>query len=162
MKIYLFIVTLFFCSISFAQTTITGSVKDSKNEPIPGANIKVSGESAGTISDNDGNFTLKTSKKPPFDIEVSSVGYGAKKVKITSDNQKVTAILADEETKLDEIVVSASRTPERILESPVTVERMSAKEVKNTSSATFYEGLENLKEVHFNTSSLNFKSINTR
>ncbi|WP_374549350.1 carboxypeptidase-like regulatory domain-containing protein [Flavobacterium sp.] len=162
MKIYLFIVTLFFCSISFAQTTITGSVKDSKNEPIPGANIKMAGESAGTISDNDGNFTLKTSKKPPFEVEVSSVGYGAKKVKITSDSQKITVVLADEETKLDEIVVSASRTPERILESPVTVERMTAKEVKNTSSATFYEGLENLKEVHFNTSSLNFKSINTR
>ena len=61
MKIYLFIVTLFFCSISFAQTTITGSVKDSKIEPIPGANIKMVGESSGTISDNDGNFTLKTS-----------------------------------------------------------------------------------------------------
>jgi outer membrane receptor protein involved in Fe transport len=162
MKIYLFIVSLFFCSISFAQTSISGSVKDDKNQPIPGANVKISGESAGTVTDSDGNFSLSTSKKPPFSLEVSSIGYGVKKVSITSNNQKVTVALTDEETKLDEIIVSASRTPERILESPVTVERMGLNDIKKTSSATYYEGLENLKEVHFNTSSMNFKSINTR
>ena len=68
----------------------------------------------------------------------------------------------EEDNLLNEIVVSASRTPERIIESPVTVERMGLKEIRSTSSPSFYEGLENLKEVHFNTSSLSFKSINTR
>jgi outer membrane receptor protein involved in Fe transport len=162
MKIYLFIVSLFFCGITYSQTSISGSVKDSKNEPIPGANVKVAGESSGTVTDSDGNFTLSTTKTPPFELEISSVGYGAKKVSVTSNNQKVNTILADEETKLDEIVVSASRTPERVLESPVTIERMSLKEIKGTTAATYYDGLENLKEVHFNTSSLSFKSINTR
>ncbi|MGV3697147.1 TonB-dependent receptor [Flavobacterium sp.] len=162
MKIYLFIVSLFFCGITYAQTSISGSVKDSKNEPIPGANVKVTGESSGTVTDSDGNFTLSTTKTPPFDLEISSVGYGAKKISVTANNQKVTAVLTDEETKLDEIIVSASRTPERILESPVTVERMGLQQIKNTTSPSYYDGLENLKEVHFNTSSLNFKSINTR
>ncbi len=162
MKIYLCILSLFFCSITFAQTTISGSVKDNKNEPIPGANIKVEGESTGTISDADGKFTLSTSKKPPFNLEVSSIGFGTKKISITSNNQKVSAVLSDEETQLDEIVVSASRTPERLRESPVTVERFTAADVKKTASPTFYDGLENLKEVQMNTSSMSFKSINTR
>ena len=162
MKIYLIIVSLFFCGISFAQTSISGSIKDSKNEPIPGANIRVLGDNAATVTDSDGNFNLSTTKIPPFDLEITSVGYGTKKVNVTSNNQKVTTILTDEETKLDEIVVSASRTPERVLESPVTIERMSLKEIKGTTAATYYDGLENLKEVHFNTSSLGFKSINTR
>jgi len=70
--------------------------------------------------------------------------------------------LTDEETKLNEIVVSASRTPERVIESPVTIERMGLKEIKGSTAATYYDGLENLKEVHFNTSSLSFKSINAR
>ena len=162
MKIYLFIVSLFFCGITFAQTSISGSVKDNKNEPISGANVKVSGDSAGTVTDSDGNFNLSTSKKPPFNIEISSVGNGSKKVAITSNNQKVSVALTAEENKLDEIVVSASRTPERVLESPVTIERMNLQQIKNTTAATYYDGLENLKEVHFNTSSLSFKSINTR
>ena len=162
MKIYLFIVSLFFCSISFAQTTISGSVKDSKNEPISGANVKVLGETTGTVADSDGNFTLSTTKKPPFTIESSSVGYGTNSAKITSNNQTVTIILTDEETKLDEIVVSASRAPERIRDSPVTIERFSIKDVKKAAAPSFYDGLENLKEVQMNTSSLSFKSINTR
>ncbi len=153
---------MFFCGITYAQTSISGSVKDSKNEPIPGANVKVAGDSSSAVTDADGNFSLTTNKKPPFDLEISSIGFGSKKVSVTSNNQKVTAVLTDEETKLDEIVVSASRTPERVLESPVTIERMSLKDIKATTAASYYDGLENLKEVHFNTSSFGFKSVNTR
>ena len=162
MKIYLFIVSLFFCGITFAQTSISGSVKDSKNQPVPGANVKVAGENLGTVTDSDGNFTLTTTKKPPFDIDISSVGYGTKVVSVTSNNQNVSVALDDEENKLDEIVVSASRAPERIRESPVTIERFTIKDVKKAAAPSFYDGLENLKEVQMNTSSLSFKSINTR
>jgi outer membrane receptor protein involved in Fe transport len=162
MRNYLLILSLIFCSITFAQNTITGSVTNSNNQPIPGANIQLIGDKAGTVSDFDGKFTLMTSKKAPFTIEVSSLGYESKKVSVTSNNQNVSVKLADEETKLSEVVVSASRTPERVLESPVTIERMGIKDVKRTASPTFYDGLENLKEVQMNTSSLTFKSINTR
>jgi outer membrane receptor protein involved in Fe transport len=162
MKIYLFIVSLFFCGITYAQTSISGSVKDSKNQPVPGANVKVVGESAGTVTDGDGNFSLSTTKKPPFDIEISSVGYGSTTATVTAANQKITVSLSEKETQLDEIVVSASRAPEKVRESPVTIERMTIKDVKKTASPSFYDGLENLKEVHMNTSSMSFKSINTR
>ena len=42
------------------------------------------------------------------------------------------------------------------------MERFGIKEIKNTASATFYDGIENLKGVDMNTSSLTFKSVNTR
>jgi outer membrane receptor protein involved in Fe transport len=162
MRSYLLVLSLFFCGISFAQNTITGSVTESNNQPIPGANIKVVGDKAGTVTDADGKFTLISSSKLPFTIEVTSLGHQTKKVNITSNNQNVIIKLTDAETSLDEVVVSASRTPERVLESPVTIERMGIKEIKKTASPTFYDGLENLKEVQMNTSSLTFKSINTR
>ena len=162
MKIFYFILTLFFCSISFAQNTISGSVKDSKNEPIPGANIKIVGESSGTVTDGDGKFLIKVSKKPPYSIEVSSIGFATQKVAVTAAGQKVAVVLESQNTQLEDIVVSASRTPERIKESPVTIERMGIKDIKKSASPTFYDGLENLKEVQMNTSSMSFKSINTR
>ncbi|GAA4046676.1 TonB-dependent receptor [Flavobacterium chungnamense] len=154
--------TLFFCSISFAQSTISGSVKDSKNEPIPGANVKVVGESSGTVTDGDGKFIVKVTKKLPFTIEVSSIGFATQKIEVTSASQKVEVKMENQDTQLDEIVVAASRAPERIKESPVTIERMTIKDIKKTASPTFYDGLENLKEVQMNTSSMSFKSINTR
>ena len=162
MRVNLLILSLLFCSFTFAQNTITGSVTDSNNQSISGANVQVIGDKAGTVTDAEGKFTLNSLKSLPFTIEITSLGHETKSVTITSNNQKVSVKLSGEETKLSEVVVSASRTPERILESPVTIERMGIKEIKRTASPTFYEGLENLKEVQMNTSSLTFKSINTR
>ncbi len=161
MKVYLIVLSLFFCCLMSAQNTISGTVTDSNNQPVPGANIRIVDDAGGTVSDADGNFSLPTTKTPPFTIEVSSVGYGTETVEVTSF-ERLSILLMEEETRLNEIVISASRTPERIIESPVTIERMGPAEIRNTASPTFYEGLENLKEVHFNTSSLSFKSINTR
>ena len=162
MKVYFFILSLFFCGITFAQNTISGTVTDNNNLPLPGVNVTVSGESLGTVTDANGNFTLTSSKQAPYTIEISSIGFLTQTISITSNNQKVTVALTEEDNLLNEIVVSASRTPERVLESPVTIERMNIQDVRNTTSPTFYDGLENLKEVHFNTSSFSFKSINTR
>ncbi|PQJ21764.1 carboxypeptidase-like regulatory domain-containing protein [Tenacibaculum sp. SG-28] len=150
-------------SIMVAQTTITGTVNDATyGGPLPGANIKVSRKAVGTSTDFDGKFTLQVTDKPPFTIEVSLLGYGTKSVEITENNQVVELSLTELATSLDEVVVSASRTPERIMESPVTVERMDSRAIKNTSSPSFYDGLENLKGVDVNTNSLTFKSVNTR
>ncbi|KAF2514525.1 TonB-dependent receptor [Flavobacterium foetidum] len=161
MRIYLLIM-LFFSGISFAQNTITGSVTDSNKQSIPGANIVVVGDSGGAATDFDGTFKLTTNAKLPFSIKVTAIGFESATISVTSVSQKINVVLKDEETKLDEIVVSASRTPERVIESPVTIERMGIQEIKNTTAATFYDGLENLKEVNFNTSSISFKSVNTR
>jgi iron complex outermembrane receptor protein len=163
-KKILFIAFIAFGSLSMvAQTTISGTVKDAKTgEFLPGANVKVSRKSVGTSTDFDGRFELKNADNPPFTIEISMIGYKTEEVQITKKNQKVEVSLSENETSLDEIVVSASRTPERIMESPVTVERMDIREIKNTSSPSFYDGLENLKGVDVNTNSLTFKSVNTR
>jgi outer membrane receptor for ferrienterochelin and colicin len=163
-KKILFIAFIAFNSLAMvAQTTVTGTVTDSKTgDLLPGANIKVSRKLVGTSTDFDGNFVLKVTDNPPFTLEISMLGFQTSKVEITKNNQKVAITLTENETSLDEIVVSASRTPERIMESPVTIERMDARAIKNTSSPSFYDGLENLKGVDINTSSLTFKSVNTR
>jgi len=147
--------------ISTAQTTITGNVVDESLEPVLGANIIVVGTSVGTATDFDGNFTLTVNETPPFQIEVSSIGYQSVTQDVTENNQTFTITLL-EGSELDEVVISASRTPERIFESPVTVERMGIREIRNTASVDFYDGLENLKGVDVNTNSLTFKSVNTR
>lgn len=161
MRSILSILLLFFCVISYSQTTITGTVVDDSGQPVPGANVIIVGTTSGTITDFDGGFTITVSQDPPFSMQASSVGFETATEEVTSNNQTVAFILK-EGTSLDEVVISASRTPERIFESPVTVERFGLKEIKNTASADFYDGLENLKGVDVNTNSLTFKSVNTR
>lgn len=162
MRIYLLFLSLFFCGLTFAQNSISGSVSDRNGQPIPGVNVKVIGQDASTATDFDGKFILKSVLSLPVKIEISSLGFTTQILTVRSYNEKISVKLLDEETKLNEIVVSASRTPERVLESPVTIERMGIAEIKKTASPSFYDGLENLKEVQMNTSSMSFKSINTR
>ncbi|MBT8277822.1 MAG: TonB-dependent receptor [Bacteroidia bacterium] len=161
MRTILKIFLMFFCVYSYAQTTVKGTVKDDTGLSMPGANVIVEGTSTGVSTDFDGSFELTVDLSPPFTLIISSIGFETVRQEVTANNQTFDIVL-NYGSELDEVVISASRTPERIFESPVTVERFGLKEIKNTASADFYDGLENLKGVDINTNSLTFKSINTR
>ncbi len=161
MKTILTIFCLCFSVIAFSQTTVTGNVVDKSLEPVLGANVIVIGTSVGTATDYDGNFSLVVDLAPPFSIEVSSIGYQSVIQEVTSNNLSFTITL-NEGDELDEVVISASRTPESIRESPVTIERFDIRDIQNASSPDFYASLENLKGVDINKGSLTFNSINTR
>src|SRR5690606_31797109 len=160
MKTITSILLLFLFGVSYSQTTISGTVQDDSGLPVPGANVIILGTNTDTITDFDGNFTITSDLNPPFSIQASSVGFETTTVEITN-NQRVDIILKAG-TSLDEIVISASRTPERIFESPVTVERFGLKEINNTTTADDYDGWINVIGVDVNTNSLTCKSLNTR
>lgn len=144
--------------VSMAQT-ISGKVYDEYLEPFPGANVKTSKQR--TSTDIDGNFSLTAQETFPFTIEVSAIGYKTEIVEVTEANQELNIILK-ESISLDEVVISASRAPERIIESPVTIERLGLNDIKKNTALSFYDGLANLKEVDVNENSIGFKSVNTR
>ncbi|KZS39819.1 hypothetical protein AWE51_09220 [Aquimarina aggregata] len=161
MKTITLVLMFLVSTIGISQNVITGRVIDGFDAPIPGVSITIKGTSISTISDFDGNFTLTSDKDYPITLEASSIGFDPTTYEVTSAGQDITIVLEDI-TFLDELVISASRAPERLFESPVSIERFGAKEIKNTASADFYGGLENLKGVDINTNSLTLKSINTR
>ncbi len=153
---------MLFGVFSYAQTTVQGNVVDENNNPIPGANVVLVGKAEGTTTDFDGNFTFNTAEQPPFQIRFTSIGFSDFVASVTSNNQTLNVTMREASTILDEIVISASRTPERIFESPVSVERFGLNDIKKTTAESFYGGLQNLKGVDLNTNSLTFQSINTR
>ncbi|MBT8219353.1 MAG: TonB-dependent receptor [Bacteroidia bacterium] len=72
------------------QRTITGTITDTDNEPLIGANILIQGTGNGTISDLDGNYTLDI----PFNdviLEISYVGYIAQEIEV--DTRSVVDIV---------------------------------------------------------------------
>tara|TARA_B100001287_G_scaffold35924_1_gene25412 strand:- start:112 stop:3039 length:2928 start_codon:yes stop_codon:yes gene_type:complete len=161
MKTILRIFTLLFGVLSFAQTTVTGTVNDENGMPLPGANVIVVGTSTGAISDFDGKFSLSVSQAPPFTVQASSVGFTTVTENITSNNQDVTFVLV-EGSFLDEVIVSATRVPQKIFESPVTVEKFSLKQIQRTPASDYFEGLFNVKGVQMNQTGLVFSQVNTR
>ena len=157
----LFLLFLGFVGISFGQTRVTGKVLDEGNSPLFPATVVIEGTTEGVNTDIDGNFTLSTKKEPPFVLVVSFVGMPEQKVEITSSNQEVRVKMTAG-TILNEIVVGASRVPENIMQSPVTVEKMDQIAIQQASTADYYDGISKLKGVYTTQSSLTFTSLNTR
>ena len=76
---------------------------------------------------------IQTEQNKPFSIEVSSIGFSEKVVEVSSSDQNITISLEAGEA-LDEIVIAASRRPERIAESPVSIERLGLSDIKYSTS----------------------------
>ena len=85
---------------AYAQITVKGHVKDSAGEPIIGATIRVAGTNGGTITDFDGNFTIKADQGATLNI--SYVGYQPANVKAAAN---VEVILKDDAQVLENVVV---------------------------------------------------------
>lgn len=160
------IVLLFFgagTATVFAQTIITGTVTDGgTQQSLPGVNIIVKGSVAGTITDRDGKYTLRVTKNPPFIISFSFIGFHTEEVEIKDANTTYNLVMKEETILGQEVVVSASRVEEKIMESPVSIEKMGILQVQNTAADNYYKGIANLKGVDVTTSSINFQIINTR
>ncbi len=147
-----------------AQTvTISGNVKNSNNrDAVPAVSVTVKGSSTGTFTNERGDFKLVTTQALPVTIIISSIGFETKEITVTSLAVPVQVDFVPASSLGAEVVVSASRVPQRILESPVSIERISAANIRNAPAATYYDVLGNLKGVDITTSSLTFKTPTTR
>lgn len=163
-RLYLFVTLLFFFSgPALAQTSISGVIRDENNEGLAGVNIIVKGRVIGTVTDLNGNFNLTVNDNPPLTLVISFVGYATQELQITNPSVTNVDIKMEETTLLgQEVVISASRVEEKIMESPVSIEKMDILQVQNTPADNYYKGLANLKGVDVTTSSINFQIINTR
>ena len=129
------VIGLFCVNLLLAQSTISGTVLDAEtNQSIPGANIVIIGTNVGTTADFDGNFTLTTNQELPFNIEISSIGFGNQTVEVTSADQKISVSLEPGEN-LQEIIVSASRRAQKVQDAPSSVSIISTKDIENSAIA---------------------------
>ena len=114
--LYFFVSLLFFPLFLVSQTTVSGLITDAAtNEPIPYANVffvgNTSGNVIGTISDFDGNFTLKTSEKvDSISIQVLGYKHYSKKI-VPRKKQTINFQLQAASFNLDDVTVMSSRNP---------------------------------------------------
>ncbi len=151
-------------SMVFAQnTTISGTVTDNlTREKLPGVTVTVKGTTNSTSTNESGQFTLSSSVRTPFTLVISYIGYKTVEQTVSGSTTGLLISIEAQSIMGQEVVVAASRTPERILESPVSIERLGQAAIRETASPSFYDALTNLKGVELSAQSLTFKSVNTR
>jgi TonB-linked SusC/RagA family outer membrane protein len=81
---------------------VSGKVTDTASEPIIGANVLVKGTTNGTVSDFDGNFTLKAVKGDV--IVVSYIGYTTQEITV-GDAATLSIVLREDSEMLEEVII---------------------------------------------------------
>ena len=92
---------LFLSVSAFAQSTITGQVKDATGEPVIGASVLINGTSNGTVTDLDGNFSVNV--QPGATLTISYIGF--QKQQVAATNGMVITLQEDQAQQMNEVVV---------------------------------------------------------
>src|SRR6188508_2129855 len=158
------LITALFSLQALAQTvTVSGTVRNSTSkEGVPAVSIVIKGTSTGTYTDDKGAFSISTSAKLPLTLVFSSVGFELKEAEISNASSALEIDLVSVSTLGQEVVVAANRTPQRIIDAPVTIERLSSSALRNAATPSYYEALANLTGVDMHTASLTFRTVTTR
>ncbi|ADR23098.1 membrane protein [Marivirga tractuosa] len=155
------------------KTQISGTVVDDESKvPLIGVNVVVKGKVLGTTTDFDGNFDFSVNLPTPITLQFSMVGYKTVEYTIdeSSDNPErqtggstgIKIALEEELIMGQEVVVSASRVEESILQSPVSIEKMDVLAIQQTPADNYYKSIGYLKGVDVTQSSINFQIVNAR
>ncbi|MEJ7611291.1 MAG: TonB-dependent receptor [Ferruginibacter sp.] len=157
-----FLLANVFTIAAFAQNvTISGNVKNNATgENAAAVSVIVKGSGEGTYTDDRGNYSITT--KLPATLMFSSVGFSSQEITVTNASAPVNVSFIPANTLGLEVVVAATRVATNILESPVSIERVSAATIRNSPVASYYDIVSNLKGVDVVTSSLTFKTPTTR
>lgn len=162
-KLTLWVMLLvFFSNRATAQSQISGTVTDNQTgKAISSVTVLAPETATGAFTDNRGRFNLTTSSSFPFTLVFSIIGYKSDTVLVSSGNA-LQIKMQPSQVIGTEIVVAASRVPENILKSPVSIEHIGIQAIRQTPSANYYDMIGNLKGVDMVTSGLLFSTPTTR
>lgn len=118
---------------------LKGRLLSQNDQPIPFGNVLIKGTSTGANSDNEGQFLIQNLKAGEHTILASAIGFETKEVKVnitSGSTTEVTIQLPEETMNLSEVVVSASRTSEKLSEVPSSVTILTRKDIEQNMTFT--------------------------
>ena len=112
-KLTTLIITLMSLMVSVslvAQMTVSGTVTDNESIPLIGVNILIKGQTTGTVSDIDGNYTLTANDGDV--IVFSYTGYSSQEITI-GNLTTIDIVMEEDAAFLDEVVVVGYSTQKK-------------------------------------------------
>ena len=129
---------LFFSLVVVAQKTgkVTGKVTDGNAEPLSGATISVKGSNTATTTTNDGSYSLEV-RAGKATILISYVGFAevSKSVDVSAGQTASLDVSLTTSVRMgDEVVITASKRPEKITRAPAEVSVLNSKDFDQVAS----------------------------
>jgi outer membrane receptor for ferrienterochelin and colicins len=124
--------------------SVSGTVLDEKGKPLFGVNVIEKGTTNGTTTDFDGKFSLTVSSA---DAKVVFKFLGYRDKEFAASQSPFNFRMELDEIGLDQVVVTASKRKERLLDAPASVSVISAEKIENTAAMTPVDNLKNVPGV---------------
>lgn len=104
-----FLLLIAFCYVSASAVTVSGTVKDTQNQPIPFCSVYLLGTTIGTTANIEGHFTFEIAAGN-YEVVFRSIGYRllSRKIQVENENLELNIILETETYRLKEAVINAS------------------------------------------------------
>lgn len=125
-------------SVTHPTKNIKGKITDEEGEPLVGVNISVDDGSTGTITDFDGNFTVKVSDKSK--LKVSYIGYTTQTLPVSKQDFYAITMKQDSEV-LEEVVVTALGIKRAEKALSYNVQQIKGEELNVVKDANFINSL---------------------
>ncbi|GAA4434721.1 TonB-dependent receptor [Ravibacter arvi] len=140
---------------------ITGTIIDSESsEPLIGAAVTIKGTTNGDLTDENGQFFLKTGQKLPFTLIVTYVGYVRKEVLVS--DEKVTIKLDPTSRSLEDVVISSRRRQEVSQEVPIPISVIRGAKADDAGAFNVNRLKELIPTVHLYSSNARNTTLNIR
>ena len=139
-RIMMFFACLFLSiGMAMAQTHVSGIVTSSEDgEPVIGATVKVVGsQTAGTVTDIEGRFSLSVSK-PGVELEFSSIGLVSKRVKAS---ENMTVVLQVNSHTLEQVVITGYGSAKKLGSVVGSVASVDKKKLESIVTPNFTDAL---------------------
>ena len=125
--------------MAMAQTQVSGIVTSSEDgEPVIGATVKVVGsQTAGTVTDIEGRFSLSVSK-PGVELEFSSIGLVSKRVKAS---ENMTVVLQVDSHTLEQVVITGYGSAKKLGSVVGSIASVDKKKLESIVTPNFTDAL---------------------
>ena len=155
-------------SIVFSQNTgsISGKITDKQtSEALPGATVTIKGTQTSTVTNNEGYFRFQKVNAGKIILVISFVGYET--IELTADVSNGIAINVNAALLLDtkvgsELVVSASKRPEKITNAPASIQVIGIKDLNQFAGSNVGELVSKVQGVEYTRNGITDITFNAR
>ncbi|MCB0850971.1 MAG: carboxypeptidase-like regulatory domain-containing protein, partial [Bacteroidetes bacterium] len=146
----------------FSQATLNGRIQDAETRnPLVGVRILVEGTDRGTLSRENGAFSIKVASLPATLI-CTYFGYTETRQVVEEEGKNIVIEMNAEAFEVEVVEIRGQSVDQKKKGSALTIESLSPLAIKQTASENFYDGLGALKGVDLTSASLGIKVVNTR
>ena len=149
------------CCVVSAQVTIKGRVLNSETgEPVVGANIRVDHSLQGGTTNAKGEFIIKGLPDGKQTLQVSHLNYEPQRYSTSKSVNDVVIRMTESHNNLNQVVVTGTGTHRRMVDSPIPVNVLTAKDIKEANVTNLEEALTKLtSNFSFSTSGMGTEMV---